>query len=179
MDPEHRPRADSASAEAAGEVDAEELRRTMGHFATGVAVVTALDSGGGPVGTTVNTITSVSLNPPLVLVCLDLASSTLDALRSRGAFAINVLAADDQHLAAGFARRGPLKPWDVAGHQPGPAGAPRLAGALAHLECTVEHRLPGGDHEIVIGRVTAVETGEEDTQPLLFYRGTYSSLARR
>ena len=155
-------------------VDATSLRHVMGHFATGVAVVTAVDDHGQPVGTTVNAITSVSLEPPLVLVCLGLASTTLRAVRDRAAFAINVLRAEHGHLASGFARRGALKPWDTARHQPGPTGTPRLEGALAGLECRVEHRLPLGDHELVVGRVVAAEAAE----PLVFYRGAYSSLRR-
>jgi flavin reductase (DIM6/NTAB) family NADH-FMN oxidoreductase RutF len=151
----------------------------MGHFATGVAVVTALDEDGLPVGTTVNAVTSVSLEPPLVLVCLDLASATLRALRDHGAFAINVLAAEQMHLAHGFARRGALKPWNAARHRPGPTGTPRLEGVVASLECRVEHRLLAGDHEMVVGRVVAAEAGSEDERPLVFYRGAYSSLPRR
>lgn len=160
-------------------VDGAGLRRVMGHFATGVAVVTALDSDGLPVGTTVNAISSVSLEPPLVLVCLDLASVTLRAVGEHGAFAINVLGAEHRHLASGFARRGALKPWHAARHRPGPTGVPRLEGVLAGLECRVEHRLRVGDHEIVVGRVVAAEVGSEHGGPLLFYRGAYSSLPRR
>jgi flavin reductase (DIM6/NTAB) family NADH-FMN oxidoreductase RutF len=157
-------------------VDATSLRHVMGHFATGVAVVTAVDDHGQPVGTTVNAITSVSLEPPLVLVCLGLTSTTLRAVRERAAFAINVLGADHGHLASGFARRGALKPWRMARHQPGSTGTPRLEGVLAGLECRVEHRLPLGDHELVVGRVIAAEVGREAAEPLVFYRGTYSSL---
>jgi flavin reductase (DIM6/NTAB) family NADH-FMN oxidoreductase RutF len=157
-------------------VDATSLRHVMGHFATGVAVVTAVDDHGQPVGTTVNAVTSVSLEPPLVLVCLGLGSSTLRAVRERAAFAINVLGAQHGHLASGFARRGALKPWHTARHRPGPTGTPRLEGVLAGLECNVEHRLPLGDHELVVGRVVAAEVGDETGGPLVFYRGAYSSL---
>lgn len=157
-------------------VDATSLRHVMGHFATGVAVVTAIDYHGQPVGTTVNAITSVSLEPPLVLVCLGLASTTLRAVRERGAFAINVLGTEHGHLASGFARRGASKPWRAARHQPGPTGTPRLEGVLAGLECRVEQRLLLGDHELVVGRVVAAEADDGAGDPLVFYRGTYSSL---
>jgi flavin reductase (DIM6/NTAB) family NADH-FMN oxidoreductase RutF len=157
-------------------VDAMRLRQVMGHFATGVAVVTAVDDHGQPVGTTVNAITSVSLEPPLVLVCLGLDSSTLRAVRERESFAINVLGAEHGHLASGFARRGAPKPWRAARHRPGSTGTPRLEGVLAGLECSVEHRVLLGDHELVVGRVVAAEVGDEGAEPLVFYRGTYSSL---
>jgi 3-hydroxy-9,10-secoandrosta-1,3,5(10)-triene-9,17-dione monooxygenase reductase component len=112
-------------------------------------------------------------------VCLDLASATLRAVRDHGAFAINVLGAEQMHLASGFARPGALKPWHVARHRPGLTATPRLEGVLAGLECSVEHRLPAGDHEMVVGRVVAAEVGPGDERPLVFYRGAYSSLSRR
>lgn len=159
-------------------VSAIDLRRVMGYFATGVAVVTARDADGLPAGTTVNAITSVSLEPPLVLVCFDLSSATLRAVKDRGAFGINVLGAEHRFLAHGFAKRGALKPWHAAHHRPGATGTPRLEHALAVLECRVEHRLTAGDHELLLGRVVAAEVGEVEAGPLLFYRGEYSSLER-
>src|SRR3984957_5684988 len=159
------------------EVSASEFRQAMGHFATGVTVVTSIDDDGEPVGTTASAVTSLSLDPPLVLVCFDRASVTLQAIRAHGAFVVNVLAAPQQHLSANFARRGLAAPWDGIRHRPGPTGSPRLDGVLAALECTVENRLPGGDHEIVVGRVRDVETGDESAAPLLYYRGSYLSLS--
>lgn len=158
------------------EVAPDELRRAMGHFVTGVAVVTARDACGDAVGTTVNAVASLSLEPPLVLVCFDLASATLQAVRDRGAFAINVLAEKHRHLADGFARRGTLKPWQSARHRSGTSGAPRLEGVLAGIECVVEDRFAGGDHEIVVGRVVAVQTDADGHAPLVFYRGSYAAL---
>ena len=87
------------------EVPAEEFRNAMSHFATGVTVVTSVGADGTPVGTTANAVTSLSLDPPLILVCFDLASVTLAAIREHGAFAVNVLAAEQEHLSSGFARR--------------------------------------------------------------------------
>jgi flavin reductase (DIM6/NTAB) family NADH-FMN oxidoreductase RutF len=153
-----------------------EFRQAMGHFATGVAVVTARDDDGGAVGTTVNAVASLSLEPPLVLVCFDLASETLQAVRDRGTFAINVLAETHRELAAGFARRGSLKPWELTSHRAGATGAPRLEGMLAAVECVVEDHLAGGDHEIVVGRVVAVQADAAGAAPLLFYRGGYAAL---
>ena len=158
------------------DVSATDLRNAMGHFATGVTVVTSVDAAGEPTGTTANAVSSLSLDPPLLLVCFDRSSLTLEAVRQHGAFAINVLAAPQQHLSRNFARRGLAAVWDEVAHRPGPHGCPRLEGVLAGLECTVEHYLPGGDHEIVVGRVRHVETSEDDAAPLVFWRGAYTSL---
>ena len=158
------------------DISSAEFRRAMGHFATGVTVVTSIDEEGEPVGTTASAVTSLSLDPPLVLVCFDLGSLTLRAIRGHGAFVVNVLAAPQAHLSANFARRGLAAAWEGVRHSPGPTGSPRLEGVLAMLECTVEHSLPGGDHEIVVGRVQHVEVSYDDAPPLLFWRGSYLSL---
>jgi flavin reductase (DIM6/NTAB) family NADH-FMN oxidoreductase RutF len=157
-------------------VSATDLRQAMGQFATGVTVVTSVDSAGQPVGTTANAVSSLSLDPPLVLVCFDLASTTLQAIRGHGAFVVNVLAAPQQHLSANFARRGLAAAWDGVQHRRGPTGSPRLEDVLAVLECTVEHALPGGDHEIIVGRVRHAETSANANGPLVFFRGSYASL---
>src|ERR1700759_5214132 len=139
------------------EVSASDFRQAMGHFATGVTVVTSVDEEGDPVGTTASAVSSLSLDPPLVLVCFDLGSLTLRAIRGHGPFAVNVLSAPQQQLSANFPRRGLAAAWDGVRHRPGPTGSPRLDGVLAVLECTVENSLPGGDHEIVVGRVHDAE----------------------
>jgi flavin reductase (DIM6/NTAB) family NADH-FMN oxidoreductase RutF len=158
------------------QVSAAELRRAMSHFATGVTVITSVAPDGQPVGTTANAVTSLSLDPPLLLACFDLSSQTLAAIRAHGAFAVNILAASQEKLSANFARRGRAADWNGVPHGPGLTGSPRLHGVIATLECAVEHRLPGGDHEIVVGRVLAVQTGNGDGDPLLFWRGRYASL---
>jgi flavin reductase (DIM6/NTAB) family NADH-FMN oxidoreductase RutF len=158
------------------EVSPAELREAMGHFATGVTVITSVDTSGEPVGTTANAVTSLSLDPPLVLVCFDLKSATLAAIRGHGAFAVNVLGHRQRQLSANFARRGLFAAWDGVTHHRGPTGSPRLADVIAVIECTVEHALPGGDHEIVIGRVRHVATGGGGATPLLFWRGKYASI---
>jgi flavin reductase (DIM6/NTAB) family NADH-FMN oxidoreductase RutF len=158
------------------EVTPAELRHAMGHFATGVTVVTSVDADRRPVGTTANAVSSLSLDPPLLLVCFDRSSQTLAAIGTHGAFAVNVLAAPQEQLSANFARRGLAADWDDVPHRPGLTGSPRLHGVLATLECTVEHRLPGGDHEIVVGRVRHAHTTDGDAAPLLFWRGRYASL---
>jgi 3-hydroxy-9,10-secoandrosta-1,3,5(10)-triene-9,17-dione monooxygenase reductase component len=158
-------------------VSAAEFRHAMGHFASGVTVVTSIGPDGAPVGTTANAVTALSLDPPLILVCFDLGSATLRAIRGHGAFVVNVLAAAQQPLSANFARRGLAAAWDGVRHRHGPTGSPRLEGVLAAVECTVEHCLPGGDHEIVVGRVRHVGTSAIPAAPLVYFRGRYASLA--
>lgn len=160
----------------AQDVTAAELREAMGHFATGVTVVTSVGADGEPVGTTANSVTSLSLDPPLVLVCFDLTSSTLRAVRDHGAFAVNVLGSRQRELSSNFARRGLAAAWDDVRHHRGPTGSPRISDAIAHVECTVEHTLPGGDHEIVVGRVRHAISAGNGAVPLLFWRGGYATL---
>jgi flavin reductase (DIM6/NTAB) family NADH-FMN oxidoreductase RutF len=166
----------TATGEAMVGVSAADFRHAIGHFATGVTVVTSIGADGEPVGTTANAVSSLSLDPPLVLVCFDRASTTLEAICGHGAFVVNVLAAPQENLSTNFARRGLAAAWDGVRHRRGPTGSPRLDGVLAALECTVEHRIAGGDHEIIVGRVRDVETSGTDTAPLLFWRGAYASL---
>src|SRR5450756_192658 len=134
------------------------LREAMGHFATGVTVITSVGQDGEPIGTTANAVTSLSLEPPLLLACFDLTSSTLQAIRGHGAFAVNVLGHRQHHLSTNFARRGLAAVWDGVRHHRGPTGSPRIADVIAVIECTVERCLPGGDHEIVVGRVRHITT---------------------
>jgi flavin reductase (DIM6/NTAB) family NADH-FMN oxidoreductase RutF len=165
----------AASPEVTG-ITAAEFRQAMAHFATGVTVVTSVGGEGEPVGTTANAVCSLSLDPPLVLVCFDRLSLTLAAIRGHGAFTVNILAAAQQHLSVNFARTGLAAAWEGVRHRPGVTGSPRLHDALAVLECAVESRFPGGDHEIVVGRVRDAETAGGDAAPLLYWRGAYASL---
>jgi flavin reductase (DIM6/NTAB) family NADH-FMN oxidoreductase RutF len=161
---------------AIADITATEFREAMGHFATGVTVVTSVGANGEPVGTTANAVSSLSLDPPLVLVCFDRASLTLAAIRDHGAFAVNVLAAPQRQLSASFARRGLAAAWEGVRHRPGITGSPRLRDVLATVECTVEYRLPGGDHEIIVGRVRDAEMAADGTAPLVYWRGGYTTL---
>jgi flavin reductase (DIM6/NTAB) family NADH-FMN oxidoreductase RutF len=158
-------------------VTAEQIRHALGHFATGVTVVTSIGPVTAPVGTTASAVSSLSLTPPLLLVCLERGSETLRALRGHGAFAINVLADGQQELSANFARRGVACTWEGVEHRLGLTGSPRLDGVLAVLDCELEQCLDGGDHEIVVGRLRELEVAGEDRAPLLHYRGVYGSLA--
>jgi flavin reductase (DIM6/NTAB) family NADH-FMN oxidoreductase RutF len=153
------------------------LRAAAGHFATGVTVVTAMDPAGGAYATTANAVASVSLRPPLVLVCLREESETLRAARADGRFAINVLRHDQRALAEGFARPTGADTWRGVAAEPGAVtGAPLLDGALATLECVVHDVADGGDHRVLVGRVVAVEHPDEHADPLLFYRGAFRTL---
>jgi flavin reductase (DIM6/NTAB) family NADH-FMN oxidoreductase RutF len=151
-------------------------RQALGHFATGVTVVTSRGSHGAPVGTTASAVSSLSLVPPLVLVCLDRTSQTLAAIREHHTFAINVLEESQEALSANFARRGAAATWEHVEHRPGPTGTPHLHGTLAVLDCRLERCLDGGDHEIVIGLLLALARSDKDLRPLLHYQGSYGSL---
>ena len=152
------------------------MRDVMGHFATGVTVVTARGEGGAPVGTTANAISSVSLDPPLLLACLARSSETLAAVRAEGRFAINILAAEQRHHSDRFAKKGDaVGAYEVDFHDHD-LGVPVLPGALATVACEVEAIHPAGDHEIVVGLAHHLEHREPGAKPLLFYRGAYSQL---
>ena len=155
-------------------IDGLELRRVLGHFATGVSVVTTT-VGGEPHGLTVNSFASLSLDPPQVLVCLKRENRSYPAFAQAGHFAVNVLADGQLGLATLFAGTGEGKFRSVE-HRPGAAsGAPLLAHAHAWLECEVVRRIDApGTHEIVIGRLLGHALG--DAPPLLFHRGRYHRL---
>jgi flavin reductase (DIM6/NTAB) family NADH-FMN oxidoreductase RutF len=152
------------------------VRQALGHFATGVTVVTSRRSGGAPAGTTASAVSSLSLTPPLMLVCLERSSHTLAAIRDHEAFAINVLAEGQERLSANFARRGAAVDWESMSYHLAPTGNPHLDGVLAVLDCGLEDCLDGGDHEIVVGRLLALELNGTDVGPLLHYQGSYASL---
>jgi 3,4-dihydroxy-2-butanone 4-phosphate synthase len=153
-----------------------EMRDVMGHFATGVAVVTARDADGTPVGTTANAISSVSLDPPLLLACLAEGSETLAAIRATGSFAINVLAEGQRDHSDRFAAKGADARAHEVGFEDHALGVPVLPGALATIACEIDAIHPAGDHEIVVGAARALARSETPTEPLLFYRGAYSRL---
>jgi len=152
------------------------MRDVMGHFATGVTVVTARGVGGAPVGTTANAISSVSLDPPLLLACLARSSETLEAVRSEGRFGVNVLASEQRHHSDRFARKGDAVGAHEVEFTDHDLGVPTLPGALATIACEVEAIHPAGDHEIVVGLARHLEHREPGAKPLLFYRGTYSEI---
>jgi 3-hydroxy-9,10-secoandrosta-1,3,5(10)-triene-9,17-dione monooxygenase reductase component len=162
-------------------VDGAAMRRVLGHFATGVTVVTAED-GEGPVGMVANSFTSVSLEPPLVLFCAGVESETWPRVRAAERFCVNVLAHDQQELAVSFARKGTdrYQGVELVEREEGP---PRLAGAIAHIECVIGAEHPAGDHTIVVGEVrelaVADEGAEQLGEPLIFYRGGFTTARER
>jgi 3-hydroxy-9,10-secoandrosta-1,3,5(10)-triene-9,17-dione monooxygenase reductase component len=155
-------------------LDAASCRRLMSNWATGVSVVTSV-GGDGPKGCTVNSLTSLSLDPLLLLVALHARSSTLEAVRTSRRFCINVLAADQEELCHRFARpaAGIDKFADLAYDVVD--GAPVLSGCLATIRCAADRMLSGGDHEIVVARPLAGHTTE--AAPLIFFRRGYQAAA--
>ncbi len=146
----------------------------MRHYPTGVTVITALAPGAGPVGLTATSFTSVSLDPPLVLACVDLASSSHDLLTLAGVFCVNILSAGQVDLAARFSTEpGETRFEGVSWHE-GRSGAPVLEGAVAFLECAVDQVHSAGDHSIVVGRV--LDTSVRGGEALTFYRGSFGSI---
>lgn len=159
------------------QIPSTDLRRAMGRFATGVTVITARDGAAQPAGTTVSAVTSLSLDPPLVLVCLDRKSQTLAAIHDHGAFAINVLGAHHEDVSNAFARSANHAAWRSVSHRDGVTGSPLLDDAHVALDCRVERIADGGDHEIVIGRVAELHHPDEAGAPLLYYAGRYVQIA--
>jgi flavin reductase (DIM6/NTAB) family NADH-FMN oxidoreductase RutF len=160
--------------ESATAVDPARYREVSGHFPTGVAIVTA-DGPDGPAGLTTNAVTSVSLEPVLLLVCFDNDSRTLPVVEAAGRFAVNVLRAGDEELARIFAsKRVSREKFEAVTHRVA-HGVPVLDDALAWLACDLEQLHPAGDHTIGIGRVTHVDL-DPDGEPLVFYRGRFTSL---
>jgi flavin reductase (DIM6/NTAB) family NADH-FMN oxidoreductase RutF len=155
--------------------DALAFRQVLGAFPTGVTIVATRDGDGAPCGMTVNAFCSVSLDPPLVLVCVQDGASSHDPLLESGSFAISVLATDQGDLAAHFAAGPPdVRFLDVRWHE-GPGGDPVVDGAAAWLACSLEAVHPGGDHSILVGRVVDLGLGEDDA--LVFYKGTYGRVS--
>lgn len=155
--------------------DSRDFRSALGCFATGIAVITAQPADGHPVGVTVNSFSSVSLDPPLVLYCLGKASQSFDALAAAPGFAVNVLAEDQTELSVRFSRSALQDRFAGLSVTAGVTGAPILDGCLATLDCTREAVRDAGDHIIVIGRVRALASREG--RPLLYFRGAYAELA--
>lgn len=157
----------------ATEQDRRRYRAAIGHFATGVAVVTGMGPHGAS-GMTANAVCSLSLDPLLLLVCFDNAARTLPVVRESRRFAVNVLAARQRELAHVFASKQPEAEKFAGVPHALEHGVPVLDGALAWLVCDLRELLPGGDHTIGIGAVRAMH--HRDDEPLLWYRGAYRGL---
>jgi len=154
-------------------VDAARYRSVLGHFATGVTVITAVDPDGGePVGLAANSFTSVSLDPPLVAFCAAYASTTWPRIERAGRFCVNILGEDQEELCRVMATKGADK-FRGIGWKKGSSGSPVLSDVLAWIDCRIDAEHDAGDHTIVVGRVIELRIGEEADGPLLFYRGGY------
>lgn len=156
-------------------IDSGRLRRTMGRFATGVAVVTTFADGNAE-GMTVNSLTSVSLDPPLLLVSLTEDARTTGAIRSAGRFAVSVVSTRQEEIARRFARSGEDHfaglPLEYGEHD-----VPVIPDALAHLECVTDREVPAADHVLFLGRI--VMTCAREGEPLTFYAGSFGEFSER
>jgi flavin-dependent trigonelline monooxygenase, reductase component len=159
-------------------VDPNSFRRALGHFLTGVTVVTTIGADGEPIGMTANSFTSVSLDPPLVLLCVARSAASFAAMEQARRYAVHILHRDQDELSRTFARsaaNGAQKFAVVAWHR-GASGLPLLDECMARIECTITERVELGDHVGYIARVDDVEA-EQGGAPLAFFRGQYTSLA--
>jgi 3-hydroxy-9,10-secoandrosta-1,3,5(10)-triene-9,17-dione monooxygenase reductase component len=147
------------------------FRHVLGHYPTGVSIITAVTPD-GPVGMAMNSFTSVSVTPPLVLFCPAASSTTWPVLRTCDAIAINVLAADQEPVSRLFAKRG-VDRFAEIGWRIGENGAPLLNGALGWLECSVQAEYPAGDHTVVTAEISKMGLNPVLDSPLVFFRSAY------
>ena len=154
-------------------MDSREIRDIIGHFATGVTVVTTRDGAGSPFGLTVNAFTSLSLNPPLVVVCIDKAAQCYSCFEESKVFAVNVLSEDQEELSRRFATKGIEKFGEIKWHR-GENNVPLLDGSIGTIECKIVNSYEGGDHTIYLGEIVSANATED--RPLLFFKGKYHRL---
>jgi flavin reductase (DIM6/NTAB) family NADH-FMN oxidoreductase RutF len=150
-----------------------DFRHVLSHFASGVTIVTTCDADRRPTGLTASAFSSVSLDPPLVLICVDHKSQSYPALREAGRFAINVLQHEHEQISRRFASTR-LDKFDGVAFRLGALGVPLIEGALAQMECQTVSAHVEGDHTIFVGRIEAAQVGEGE--PLLYFRGKYHRL---
>lgn len=157
------------------QLDPADFKAAMSKFASGVTVVTTTSTDGTPFGFTASAFTSLSLNPPLVLVCLDRHAECFDAFQSADQFGLSILRHGQDALAWRFATRGADKFGNGDLSSGALTGMPLVDGALARLECDMDQRVDGGDHVILIGRVLSAVTN--DGEPLLFHARSFGRFA--
>src|SRR5258708_23155135 len=157
--------------------DAQHFRKTLGHYPTGVVVVTAMTDG-GPAGMAVGSFTSVSLDPPLVAFLPAKSSTTFPQIEQAGAVCVNVLAADQEAFSRSFAQKGADRFAEVEWSPAAVTGAPIIDGAVAWIECKIARIDDAGDHFIVIGRVLDLNVGSTKS-PLIFFQGGYGRVSMR
>ncbi|MGY5775189.1 flavin reductase family protein [Rhizobium sp. LEGMi135b] len=158
-------------------IDPKQFRNALGHYASGITVVTS-HANGSPLGFTCQSFHSVSLDPPLISLCVMLTSLTWPKIRDTGRFCVNVLAKDQRAVSDRFARSGTDK-WTGQSWSPSAAGSPTIDESLLWLDCILECEHIAGDHLIAIGRVEEMSDAESpnDRAPLLFFKGRYHQLA--
>ncbi len=154
-------------------IDPRELRNVFGVFATGVTIITTNDVNGKPFGLTANSYTSLSLDPPLVLVCVDKKVDCYACFEQSRVFAVNFLAEDQEQLSTRFATKG-IEKFEGVPIRQGSIGVPLLEGAIGFIECKLVNGYEGGDHTIYVGEVQAASASGE--RPLLFFKGKYKKL---
>jgi flavin reductase (DIM6/NTAB) family NADH-FMN oxidoreductase RutF len=157
-------------------IDGTTFRQALSKLAAGVSVITTSDAQGAVYGLTATAVTSLSLDPPLVLACINRRSRMAAVLEAGVPFSVNFLSADQEQIARQFARPGPEKFAGVAYHLSA-HGSPQIAGTLASVECVLHDTYPGGDHTIVVGRVVDVQLGTPDA-PLLYFRHQFLHLSQ-
>jgi 3-hydroxy-9,10-secoandrosta-1,3,5(10)-triene-9,17-dione monooxygenase reductase component len=155
-------------------ITSDQFRQVMGNFATGITVVTTKDIEGKPYGLTVNSFTSVSLDPVLVLVCLDNRLSGLKAFKDSKHFGVSILSEHQEDLSRLFAKKDSERAPDI--YFEGKVGMPLLRRSLAVMECETVATYPGGDHQIFLGEVLAGEVMDDQSKPLLYFRGKYQRI---
>jgi len=151
------------------------FRRACGQFATGIAVLSTCDALGRPHGMTINSFTSLSLDPPLVMAAISKTSNLLLVFEQAGYFAINILGANQQDVSDRFARRMDDR-FGVTQWTAGCCGAPLIEGTLATLECRTTDIIDAGDHRVLIGSVESICINESGERPLLYFRGRYAGI---
>jgi 3-hydroxy-9,10-secoandrosta-1,3,5(10)-triene-9,17-dione monooxygenase reductase component len=161
---------DPVEPESSAPFDSARFRQVLGHFPTGVTVITAA-AGGQPVGLAVGSFASLSLEPPLVLFCAAQSSSSWPKIRDAGGFCVNILADDQEDVCRTFASKGTDK-FSGIGWKHSVFGSPILDGVLAWIECEIAEIVGQGDHDIVIGKVRDLHV-EHEGGPLVFFRGGY------
>jgi len=162
---------DDLSRTAAPSIDSAHYRQVLGHFASGITIITAMDDG-APVGLTAQSFTAVSLDPPLVAFFPGKTSTSYPGIKRAGVFCVNVLAEDQEALCRAFAVSGGDKFAGVGYKHSAGTGSPVLSEALAWIDCRIEAEHDAGDHVITVGRVLELEVTRE-AKPLLFYRGGF------
>ena len=154
-------------------LEARDIRNVLGHFATGVTVITTKSKTGIPFGLTVNSFTSLSLNPPLVIVCVDKTVDCYSCFEDSKVFAVNVLGEDQEELSQRFATKG-IEKFEGIKWSMGEKGSPLLDGVIGAIECNVVQNYDGGDHTIFLGEI--VKATAKGDRPLLFCKGKYQRL---